>query len=352
MGIYRRPDSPYWWYVFYHEESGRKARFSGSTGATDKRVAQEVYIHKRNSHIRDEVRGRPPEIRFREWVPKYWDLHGQTLRAKETVRSRLKRILAAFGDKCFQDISTVDIQRFYNELLKVVSPLTANHYLALIRSIFNRAKAWGDFVGENPVRNVRKQKVPGFRLRFLSREEMERLLSVCDQRIRPILMCALTTGMRLGEIGSLTWERVDLDTDTIYILESKSGKPREIPVSPSLRKTLLELGPGDAGLVFRVPRITLRRLFQRTLKAAKIQGFRFHDLRHTFASHFIMKTADLPALQAILGHQSPVMTQRYAHLAKSHLARNMQIFDTAIPRIGSAGRARVGAPDAVSAGAR
>lgn len=115
------------------------------------------------------------------------------------------------------------------------------------------------------------------------------------------------------------------------MLKSKSGKPREVPIAPKLHDVLISLSSKRDGLIFDIPEITLRRYFGTALREAKIFGFRFHDLRHTFASHFIMRTGDLPTLQEILGHHSPQMTQRYAHLAKGHLASEMQIFDSAMP---------------------
>jgi hypothetical protein len=92
-----------------------------------------------------------------------------------------------------------------------------------------------------------------------------------------------------------------------------------------------------SGNVFELPDITLRRLFAKALRTAGINGFRFHDLRHTFASHFIMKTSNLPVLQQILGHASPQMTQRYAHLAKGHFHTDADIrcftAGSGIPRV-------------------
>ncbi|MBI4050991.1 MAG: site-specific integrase [Elusimicrobia bacterium] len=149
----------------------------------------------------------------------------------------------------------------------------------------------------------------------------------CSDRIRPIIMCALLTGMRKGEILNLRWENLDLDHNIIYVLDSKSGKPREIPIAPQLQEVFIGLGRKASGNVFEVPEITLRRQFGIGIKAAGITGFRFHDLRHTFASYFVMKTGDLPALQRLLGHSSPMMTQRYAHLSQSHLTAGIRLLD-------------------------
>ncbi len=108
------------------------------------------------------------------------------------------------------------------------------------------------------------------------------------------------------------------------MLKSKSGKPREIPVASSLRAALNGLGPQRSGKVFGVPEITLRRYFPKLLKEAGIGDFRFHDLRHTFASRLVMSGVDLYTVQRLLGHSSIKMTERYAHLAPDYLRAAIQ----------------------------
>ena len=105
-----------------------------------------------------------------------------------------------------------------------------------------------------------------------------------------------------------------------------------------LKDTLLSLGPKTAGSVFELPEITLRRYFAMALEAARIPQFRFHDLRHTFASHFAMKTSDLPALQQILGHVTIQMTMRYAHLSDKHLHDRMALMDAKFSSLADAPR--------------
>jgi integrase len=140
--------------------------------------------------------------------------------------------------------------------------------------------------------------------------------------------------MRQGELLRLDWKNVSLERLTIYILEAKSGKPREVPITNKLREVLETLGPKREGSVFDLPKITLRRHFEKAMAGAHIAGFRFHDLRHTFASHFIMRTNDLPALQRLLGHSTPAMTLRYAHLSNGHMAANMATFEAGMPAKG------------------
>lgn len=110
--------------------------------------------------------------------------------------------------------------------------------------------------------------------------------------------------MRQGEILRLDWKNIDLEHGTIYILISKSGKPREVPIAARLKEIMLNIRPKLEGKVFEITHITLRRLFARLKAESGIPYFRFHDLRHTFASHFYMKTMDLYALQKLLGRFS------------------------------------------------
>jgi len=205
---------------------------------------------------------------------------------------------------------------------------TANRHHTLLRSIFNRAIEWGDYDGSNPLSKIKQEKEPHHRLRFLAKDEIGRLLKACSPRIYPVVVCALMTGLRRGEILNLTWNDVDFEHDVLYILQSKSGKPREVPMSRKLRGVLGQLTPGaKEAKVFKLSEDVLHTEFSRALKIAGIRDFVFHSLRHSFASYFVMRTNDLPSLQKILGHHSPAMTQRYAHLSKGHLQVGMQVFD-------------------------
>ncbi|MBI5210745.1 MAG: site-specific integrase [Elusimicrobia bacterium] len=130
----------------------------------------------------------------------------------------------------------------------------------------------------------------------------------------------------------------------IHLERTKSGKSRDIPICSKLHEVLTSLFPRPSGSVFDLPVIMLRRFFEQVVKAAGIHSFRFHDLRHSFASHFIMRTNDLPTLQALLGHSTPAMTQRYTRLSRGHLASEMAAFESAIPVSGPAIAPRTAPP--------
>lgn len=326
MAIFKKQGA--WWIDFYVCGKRKRERVGSSH-----KLAEEV-LHKRKLEIAEGrffPERQAQNVLFKDISEQYWRMHGQHLRSI-SWHYILKEATDRFGSKAVGNITVADLQAYYNEIRARASTSTANRHLSLLKSVFNRAIAWELFRGQNPAAKIAKGKEPTNRLRYLSQAELQRLLGLSDAKIYPILACALLTGMRRGEIMALTWANVDLNQGHIYILQSKSGKGREIPIAAKLREVLANMGPMEpAAKVFNVPDITLRRHFDQLLKDAGIAGFRFHDLRHTFASHFIMKTGNLPALQKILGHASPMMTQRYAHLSSGYLQAEMQAFNTCIP---------------------
>lgn len=268
--------------------------------------------------------------RFGVVLNKFWDLHGRFLRSG-SWRLIANALRECWGGKAVCDITAAEIQRYYNEVCLRASPSTANRHFSFIRLVFNKAWKWGDFHGENPCGRVDRKRENPHRLRFLTAEEIRRLLGAVSPRLYPVVVFAMLTGMRRGEIFGLDWRDVDMVHRRIHVVLTKSGKARVVPICPNLEVLLRQLGPRPSGLVFDVPYITMRRHFDRALKDAGISDFRFHDFRHTFASHFIMKTKNLPALQMILGHATPAMTNRYAHLAMDHIVDAMNEFQPAIP---------------------
>ncbi len=160
--------------------------------------------------------------------------------------------------------------------------------------------------------------------RCLTIEERYKLFQACSDFLKPIILTALKTGMRQGEILNLKWEHVNLENATIHVSNTKSGKARDLPIHPQLLECLSTL-PKNSPYVFcdnngnPLTRYgKLRHEFEYALKKANISGFRFHDLRHTFASILAMKGVDLLTIKYYLGHSSLEMTMRYAHLLPDH----------------------------------
>ncbi|MGB7977597.1 MAG: site-specific integrase [Chlamydiales bacterium] len=232
------------------------------------------------------------------------------------------------------------------------SPATVVRYLsALSHALTVAVKEWG-WIEDSPMRKVSKLKEARGRVRFLDDEERERLLRACREsanpHLYPVVLLALSTGMRHGEIINLTWADVDIPRKRIILQETKNGERRAVPIAGGALDVLARLEKSrriDTNLLFpKVRSITevvsssdltfeqvdLRRV-QKVQKPAELRGawvaamkkaglrdFRFHDLRHCAASYLAMSGASLAEIADILGHKTLAMVKRYAHLSDSH----------------------------------
>lgn len=328
MAIFKKHGA-YW--LDYYVDGKRKRECVGPNF----KLAKDVLFKRKaeaveHANFPERADNRKP---FKELSSQYLRLHGPRLKSLKTWKGIIRELDAEFGATPVGKIKAPDIQAYYNRIESRASTSTANRHLTLLKSIFNKAFAWGTFHGESPCARIKRKREPNHRLRYLSGEEIRSLLFVADDRLRPILVCALSTGMRKGELLELDWRDVDFVSGTIHLLRTKSGKPRKIPMMAGLRSMLLQMVPKESGPVFELPEISLRRLFAKALADARIAEFRFHDLRHTFASYFAMKTGDLPALQQLLGHATVQMTMRYAHLSDQHVAEKMAKLEGSLPAL-------------------
>ncbi|RLU00598.1 tyrosine-type recombinase/integrase [Ketobacter sp.] len=215
-------------------------------------------------------------------------------------------------------------------------PATVVRYMAALSHAFTIASnEWG-WLEDNPLRKVRKPVEPRGRVRFLDEDERSRLLAACKQSeceaLYPVAVLALSTGMRQGEILSLEWSQIDLARGYIYLTETKNGERRTVPLVSHAKQLITDLSKVrriDTNLVFpstikpEAP-IAIRRPWGDALKAAEIQDFRFHDLRHTAASYLAMNGASLAEIAEILGHKTLQMVKRYAHLSEQHTSRVLE----------------------------
>ena len=244
----------------------------------------------------------------------------------------LKALLPVFGKRQLRDITTKMIEDYKTERVKIRNPKTVNHELSLVRHLYNKAILW-DYAKENPVKGVKffRETLPP--PRFLSQEEIEKLLDACttiaqkDARckyIKTIVLTALHTGLRKSNILNLTWDQVDLKARRITVPTTKNHDPHTVPVDDALFEELKNLPTRfKGGYVFSddgTVKGDVRKSFASVLKLAGIENFRFHDLRHTFASYLAMSGNNLRTVQDLLGHKSITMTLRYAHLSEEHLA--------------------------------
>ena len=203
--------------------------------------------------------------------------------------------------------------------------------------MLNKAVEWGMLEG-NPFKKGQKLmfKENNHRLRFLSEAEIKALLAVCPPHLRPIVETALLTGMRKEELLSLKWEQIN--HGLINLIKTKSVNPRLIPISGRLVEIFQQLRHQNQ---LKSPYVfcdgegrrfnSVKRSFATACHKAGIEKFRFHDLRHTFASHLLMRGASLKTVQELLGHSDIKMTMRYAHLSPGHLQDSVNLLKTWLP---------------------
>ena len=236
----------------------------------------------------------------------------------------LKHLISFFGDIKLFNIKPMDIDDYKSVRLQKVKPATVNRELEVLRHMFNLAERWNRFFGKNPVCMSGLLKLSNHTERILSYDEENILLCVSPPCLKNIIICALNTGMRKGEIISLKWNDIDLKNDiiTIHQTNSKSKKQRKIPINSVLRKLLLELKIENLNTEFVFLNTrgfpykrqdSLNKIFHSALRKANIKGLRFHDLRHTAATRMVENTGNIVAVKEILGHSSLDMTMRYAH---------------------------------------
>jgi integrase len=194
-----------------------------------------------------------------------------------------------------------------------------NRPLALLRHLLRLAHDEWEAIDNVP--RIRLEKEPQGRLRWLTQEEITRLLDAAaksrNKELRAVVIVALNTGLRLGELLGLTWERVDLSRGVIRLELTKSGRRREVPLNAESYDALVTLNPKASGRVFRTK--SVRKAYENAVTNAKLDDVNFHTLRHTFASWAVMRGVSLKELQELLGHSSLAMTMRYAHLAPERL---------------------------------
>jgi integrase len=202
----------------------------------------------------------------------------------------------------------------------------------LAKHIMSKAVEW-KFITNNPFRGIRNLNAPKRAEHVLGQDEEIKLLAACDRvrtrLLRPLVVLALNTGMRRGELLSLEWFRVDLNQRTICIINAKSSAgDRVIPMNASVYSLLSGLVKRSTSLfVFPSNRqqgerlLDLKKGFKKAVQLAGIPPIRFHDLRHTFATHLVRAGVDIVSVQHLLGHSKITMTARYAHsLADAKMA--------------------------------
>jgi integrase len=220
-------------------------------------------------------------------------------------------------------------QPIYKARRKPMAPATTNRYAAALGAVvtwaIKRRIAPKGYV--HPCRTIERKTENNGKVRFLSDDERARLLEACSAspwpRLYLLVLMAITTGARKGELVALRWQDIDLTRGLAHCGRTKNGEEKTLPLVPVVADALRGFEGKPAALVFASPRsadapYAFEGRWKEAMQAAKLRNFRFHDLRHTCASMLAQNGATLLEIADVLGHRQLQMTKRYAHLTTGH----------------------------------
>jgi len=348
------------WQIDYFDPNGKRVRQSFK-----KKKDAEAELGKRVSLIAENPKRYLEKAKafvttFDELAEKYKENFKNQRSFKNSKKYSIERLEEEFTGKVLGNISYFDLESYRNRLKDTLTQhgtirkeASVNRVMACLRHMLTKAVEW-DMFERNPFDKGRslQLKENNKRLRFLSEEEIEKLLAECPDPnlpkvkqkkngviqglqaiyLKDFVTVAINTGMRKGEILSLKWSQNR--NGFIYLEETKTDESRQIPINDDLEECLKgirkRLGlaseylfPDNNGNHIK----DIKTAFGSALKRSGIDDFRPHDLRHTFASHFLMRGGSLKALKEILGHADIKMTMRYAHLSKEFAKEEIQLMN-------------------------
>jgi integrase len=310
-------------------------------------------VERKKMSVRDENRHldvkREINYRMSELIDRYWTHYGRKKRSAGREKSILDGIRSELGRMFVREVDGIAVGQWYENLTGVrdLSPGTAVRHFNVMHHMMAKASTiWSKETGldRNPADQVEVRRPDDARDRYLSEVELGRLKRALDEkkyrkgtndlnktahRLRLIVLIAVATGMRASEIFGLLWSDVLYSEGLLAVrAKLKGGKMRYVPMAPELASELRRFPVviGEDRIFPPKPGATsgrqrLEGSFEDLLERARIRDFRFHDLRHTFASWYMMNGGDLYELAKILGHSNIKMTERYAKLGREHIAR-------------------------------
>jgi len=320
MSLYQRKDSPHWWVKITH--SGR--RLQHSTGTSDRKKAQE-YHDKLKAALWDEVRlGVRPRRSWEQAVVRFLE-ETSSKASHGDDKVRLRWLHSHLAGKDLSDIDRELVERITQaRKAEGVTNATVNRTLEVVRAVLRKAVHEWEWLERTP--RIRMLSEPDRRIRWLTHEEAERLIALLPNHLAAMVRFSLETGLRRANVTGLTWEQVDLDRKLAWIPadQAKNRRPLAVPLSEDAIAVIRAQQGQRSGYVFSYRGKPVRQVntkaWRTALTRAGIKNFRWHDLRHTWASWHVQTGTPLHALQELGGWQSAEMVRRYAHLSADHLA--------------------------------
>ena len=319
MALYKRGNI--WWTRF---TSPNGERIQQTTGTEDKKQAQEYEDNLKGEAWRVYKLGEKPRRTWQETVVRWLQEKAHKADAKKDL-AKFRWLDQYLGKLYLDEINRDVVDSIKAAKAKESSTTTANRYLALIRAVLRMARDEWEWVSHIPA--VKLYKEPRKRIRWLKPDEAQRLLNELPRHLRLMALFSLATGLRQSNVSYLRWDQVDLERGFAWIHpdQSKSGKAINVPLNNDALSVLQEVQGDDVHYCFvyqgKPVERTSTKAWHAALKRAGIENFRWHDLRHTWASWHVQRGTSLQELQELGGWSSYEMVLRYAHLASHHLKR-------------------------------
>jgi integrase len=342
MGLYKR--GSVWWMSFINPNTGKQER--RTTDTTDEKRAKRIFDKTKGQIAEGKWFEKLPgeDYTFKDAMDKYLTGYSQRSKAASShVRDQCgaKHLLPAFGKCIFAKIGPSSISEYKVKRRKAgASAQTVNLELSLMSHVFTIAMKEWEWVKENPVRMVSRERKDRPKERWLTLEEEGRLLKESPPWLQDVITFAIHTGFRQSEILDMKWSQVDFGRRTIMIMEQKNRGVDTLPVDETVMSILTRRkGPGrqETDHVFpngnnkRLDNRNLLRVFYVARGKSGIKGFRFHDLRHTFATRLVQSGVDLYTVQKLGRWKDAAMVMRYAHHNPESLRRGIQVMDSLRP---------------------
>lgn len=299
------------WIEFRLPDGGRVRE---STGTGDEKIAT-MYHDFRAA----QIKGGDPEVKTWDSAVDRWVEERADKRSLDRDLQMARWIKPYWHGRALMTITNDDVRTLIERKRKETSSSTANHYLAFIRTLFNKSVEWG-WVGQSIT--VKPYKVRNQRKRFLSEDEYARLMAELPEHLAAMVEFSVLTGLRQSNVLGLKWSKVDLQRRLVMIdgEDFKNGKDFSAPLGDrALEIIRAQIGKHNQ-YVFTYRGQPVKQVngkaWQKSLQRAGIVDFRWHDLRHTFASYHAMNGTPLAVLKALGGWESMEMVNRYAHLSQ------------------------------------
>lgn len=336
MYLSKRKDSGVY-YLWFHDSRGRKRKVS--TRCNKKNDALKFL---REFREKQRIKQRIPLSNFTfEYLKHSATKH--TYKTVKTNESVLKEFVRIIGNLPLDKIGVREIEKFLSVKASERSMHTVRRCYVHLSSAFETAKRW-EYVSENPFRKIDKPKIKETAPKYIKKDEFQKLLSVIDDTdFRELVVAAVSTGMRGGEIRSLLWKQVDLINRIIHIqntetFQTKSKKNRVIPMSEYLYRLLAkrkERAVCDFVFHDRMEQISendLSKTFKRyVIEAGLNPKYNFHSCRHTFASWLVQSGVSLYEVQRLMGHSNISVTEKYAFLSPDNLHSTVEKIRLELP---------------------